>query len=479
MKESKLVKLLQKLDKAEIKRFGEFVNSPYYNKNKKNSQIFDSIVKFHPDFDPDKYSEEEIFKKTFKTKEYDYFAMKNILSDLHDLGLKFLMAEYKGERALSKELRMLEMLREKQAFDEYKKRLTKVSKKLETDKIESEFSLEDKLHLIYEEISYKSITDPNTHFDLKQKELDLTVNYFLVRILKGYCALLHELKQNNFPFNFTMIDDISNYLKSHSFEDMPIINMYKNVLFLQQTGDYKYYKILQDIRDKHFDELNHGDAYMLFVYVRSYTAVSYSEKMDKKYLKDCFELDKFMHSKGRITLGKILYPDFIATVKTAASVDEYEWAEMFMNEMKDELMDDVKDSTLNFSHGFIEYRKGNLDKAMELIYKSSFNIFIMQIQVYLMLLRIYYEIGHFEDAINLSKTAKGYLKKEIALGAMQNALKDFFNLTVEMVNLRLSVENKKDKSYKLDSIKKKTNDLKYNYFGIKNWLIDQQSKIKI
>ena len=96
-----------------------------------------------------------------------------------------------------------------------------------------------------------------------------------------------------------------------------------------------------------------------------------------------------------------------------------------------------------------------------------------------MLLRIYYEIGHFEDALSLSKTAKGYLKKEIALGVMQNALKDFFNLTAEMVNLRLSVENKKDKSYKLDVIKKKTKELKYNYFGIKNWLIDQQTKIKV
>src|SRR5690606_24695470 len=115
---------------------------------------------------------------------------------------------------------------------------------------------------------------------------------------------------------------------------------------------------LQDIRDRYFDELHYGDTYMLFVYMRSYSAISYSEKMDIKYLRDCFELDKFMFDRGRTALGKLLYPDFIATIKTAASVGEYEWCEDFMDKMKDDLMDDAKEDTLNFSKGFIEYRKG-------------------------------------------------------------------------------------------------------------------------
>ena len=47
MKESKLIKLLRKLDKAEIKRLSDFVNSPYYNKNAKYSKVFDELVKYY------------------------------------------------------------------------------------------------------------------------------------------------------------------------------------------------------------------------------------------------------------------------------------------------------------------------------------------------------------------------------------------------------------------------------------------------
>lgn len=477
MKESKIIRLLRKLDKAEVKRLRDFINSPYYNKNAKYSQVFEELIKYHPDFDSSEFSEENIYKKSLGAKDYDYFTMKNILSDLNDLALKFLLTEHKSERLLADEIKLLEQLREREVFDEYKKRLNKLKKKLEENPGNSEFYFEDKLRLVGEEISSLSIFDPNTRFDLKQVEMDSLANLSTLRLLKAYCALFHELKQNNYPFKFTLMDDIKNYILTHSFEDIPLLNLYKNIFFLQLTGEYKYYKILKEIRDKYFDELHRGDMYMLFVYMRSYSAVSYSEKMDRKYLRDCFELDKFMFEKGRTALGKLLYPDFIATIKTAASVGEYDWCEDFMDKMEDELMDDAKEDTLNFSRGFIEYRKGNLSEALELIYKSSFNIFIMQIQVYVILMRIYYEIGYYEDALNLAKTANGYLKKEIALDQMKNELKRFFDYTSEMAKLKTSVLDKDDIQFKQQQLSAKIEKMKLNYFGIINWLKEQVKNV--
>src|SRR5690606_14100471 len=172
---------------------------------------------------------------------------------------KFLLTEHKSERILADEIKMLEQLREREVFDEYKKRLNKLKKKLEENPGNSEFYFEDKLSLVGEEISSLSIFDPNTRFDLKQVEMDSLANLSTLRLLKAYCALFHELKQNNYPFKFTLMDDIKNYIQTHSFEDIPLLDLYKNVFFLQLTGEYKYYKILKEIRDKHFDELHRGD----------------------------------------------------------------------------------------------------------------------------------------------------------------------------------------------------------------------------
>src|SRR5690606_10514298 len=282
MKESKLIRLLRKLDKNEIKRLRDFVNSPYYNKNSKYCMVFEELLKYHPDFDEKEFSEEIVYKNSLGQKEYDYFTMKNILSDLNDLALKFLLVEFTGEKGISDELKITQMMREKEVFDEYKSKLNKIKKKLEKEYVDSEYYYKDKLSLLDEEISSLSIFDPNTRFDLKQEELDTLINYSIIRILKAYCSLSHELKQNNYPFEFTMMDTSINYLKGRSFEDIPIIDMYKNVLFLQQTGEYKYYKILTGILDKHFYTLNYGDIYMLYVYMRSFTVVSYNLTMEPK-----------------------------------------------------------------------------------------------------------------------------------------------------------------------------------------------------
>jgi hypothetical protein len=479
MKESKLIKLLRKLDRTDIKRLSDFINSPYYNKNVKYSKVFEELVKYHPDFDREVFSEEKVYMNSLGSERYNYFAMKNILSDLNELALKFIHTEYKGERMLADEIKLLEAMREKELFDEYKRKLVKVREKLEKNKSESEFYFEDKLHLMYEEISYVSIFEPNTRFELKQEELDSLINYFLVKVLKAYCSLLHEMKQNNYPFKFEMIDNISDYLKSRSFENIPVLNMYKNVLFLQMSDDPGYYKVLSRIKDKYFFTLNHGDAYMLFIYMRSFAVIHYSNTLDPKFKRETFELDKFMYDQGRLPLGKILYPDFIAAVKTAAAVEEYQWAEKFMEEMEGELMEDVKNDVLNFSNGFMEYCKGNLDSAMELFYKVNFNLFIMQIQVYIFLQRVYYEIGHYEDALNLAKTAKEYLNKEIATGEMKSNLTNFFNNSVKLIRLKFSVENKEERKFKFDKLLKNIENMKYNYFGVRSWLMKQTKALKI
>ena len=116
---------------------------------------------------------------------------------------------------------------------------------------------------------------------------------------------------------------------------------------------------------------------------------------------------------------------------------------------------------------------------MELIYKVNFNIFIMQIQVYIMLLRIYYEIGYYEDGLNLIKTAKEYLKKEIAIGEMQKGIKNFLDSTSALIKLRLSVKQKTEINYEKEKLRTNTEKMKNNYFGVKSWLLKQIKSLKV
>ena len=87
MENSKLIKLLKSLSKQEIIRLKELVNSPYFNKNRNVMNLCEEILNFYPGFNSIEFTEENIYKKLFGSLTFDYFKIKNIISDLYGLAV--------------------------------------------------------------------------------------------------------------------------------------------------------------------------------------------------------------------------------------------------------------------------------------------------------------------------------------------------------------------------------------------------------
>ncbi|HRJ86560.1 MAG TPA: hypothetical protein PK753_12875, partial [Ignavibacteria bacterium] len=65
MHSTRLIKLLKSFPHADIRRFLDFVRSPFYNKNKKVIRLAEFVLKYHPEFNPPVFDEEAVFKKLF------------------------------------------------------------------------------------------------------------------------------------------------------------------------------------------------------------------------------------------------------------------------------------------------------------------------------------------------------------------------------------------------------------------------------
>ena len=70
MKNSQIIKLLRTFDPKEIRRFSEFISSPYFNKNKNVIKLYEVIRKAYPDFEQEKFTKENVFSKIFPGKKY-------------------------------------------------------------------------------------------------------------------------------------------------------------------------------------------------------------------------------------------------------------------------------------------------------------------------------------------------------------------------------------------------------------------------
>src|SRR5260221_5206865 len=90
MKDLKIIKVLQKFTPEEMKQFGYFVHSPFHNRVKSITRLFEIIKKFHPEFKSRFLNKEYLYKRITGKEDYNDAVMRNLFSDLYKLSSEFI-----------------------------------------------------------------------------------------------------------------------------------------------------------------------------------------------------------------------------------------------------------------------------------------------------------------------------------------------------------------------------------------------------
>src|SRR5258706_4791574 len=122
MQNYKIIDVLKSFNKKELKKFGEFVSSPYYNKNRNVIKLLDILEKYYPDFSSKKLEIEEISGKVFSKDKYDYHKINNIVSDLYKLSEKFLTVINFSKKEFAENKFLLSELRQRNLNNLYEQK---------------------------------------------------------------------------------------------------------------------------------------------------------------------------------------------------------------------------------------------------------------------------------------------------------------------------------------------------------------------
>src|SRR5258706_741481 len=111
MHKSSLIELVRTFSKQEMKDFGEYVHSPFFNKNKSVSKLYTYLKKYHPEIPPEKIKKEFVFSRVFNSNKYNDALMRSAMFRLSKLAEDFTAYNYfknndvDEKKAVLKELR--------------------------------------------------------------------------------------------------------------------------------------------------------------------------------------------------------------------------------------------------------------------------------------------------------------------------------------------------------------------------------------
>lgn len=478
MKNSIVIKYLKSFSKNELNQLEKFLLSPFYNTNKINQTLFNSIKKYYPDFPENKINKELLFKKINPGKKYDDTLMRKYISNFKKVIEEFVeVISFQNMKKPEKKLMVLRHLAENDMRELYEKYLqANFNEKKDKDIIDKD----------YLNFNYRLEANKNSfraNYNIKGELLNslpasgnfLTLDYLLKSLL-----FLNEFNGGIKNFNFkteqsitnTLFDfiDVEKYLlkmKEQQYDFLWLVEIIFGLLKLLRDDrtDSRYSEVKQKISENLHKIDN--EFYFKIIHVLFEYGIEQTIKGRTDFDEEIFELTKIVLEiiDPKKFMNVVYYRIFYSI---AIRLRELDWANHFVDKYTGYLPVENQSNLYNFSMGIIEFYRNNFSKALEYLSKVENDYEMLKYVIKIPMLQIYFELGYYDECLYLIDNIKHFCKAE-KNGVYKNAI-EYIKTFVQYYSQLVNFQNSKINIDDLKMIKKKY-DTENNFKDI--WLTEK------
>lgn len=486
MYKSKSILYLRSFSAEELTRFGEFLNSPYFNTNNRVTKLFTELRKHYPEFTGKGIDKEVIYKKLFSGKPFNEQVLKNINSELLKLEKLFLSVNsfikdpFIKYRGLVNELinRNIDTLFEKE------------SRAYEEEIRTSDASFDKQcLNLFNLEENRFTNNLINNRQELVTGNIEKSGEYLTIYYLNNILRFYMNNSINKFSFNSVIdvnfpeiilnninMDELINFMERHNIDFTLNLKLtYYCMLCIKDVNDDETYKKFKSLLFSNFDKLNRDEAHANLHFMESICAQKINSGKAEFY-KDLFETyvheiennvyNPHEHSPLTVMKYRNIY-------LSAIRVGEYSWAENFINEFKKKLQKEDRQNIVSLAMAQLEFEKKEYESTLEYLKKISTDQLFYKIDVKILSLRSLYELGHYETVISTIESFRRMLNTNTSLTEQYRQKNMNFTGALNMLVKAKMDSDQEGAAKAVEKIKA------YDMITNKNWLLQKAAEIGV
>lgn len=352
MNSIKLLILLRTLDKAELKRFNQFILSPYFNTNPTLREFWQYLKKHAPSFSSKKLMAKEILAtdlpiRTSKSLEQQKWKLVKLIGD-------FLAIEQFQKDKMAQQKRLNTAFYEKDLYEWYLQTTEENITSIEQQKIntETDYLILHQLHhgLYFNQNSKKyQPTPPNL-----AKSDDYLEHYYWLSKLKHVCEWTSRAVRHKEP----LAKDILAFTLPPRFLAYPIFTLYHNTYELFKYSinqdEAKLFEATIKLFEDTIIDIPANDQLILLIYLMNH-GIAGTRIKEHYYFQALFRLhDLGIKEKILFWQGQLQPEIMINIVHIGGKLEKFDWAETILEANKNNV---ATDNTTTF---YI-YTKANLD----------------------------------------------------------------------------------------------------------------------
>lgn len=480
MRKSKLISLLLTFDDEEFKRFGKFLESPYYNTNKKVLQLYNHLKKYAPGFNSKAVEKEAVFRKLYPGKKYNDGVLRVHISDLLKHAQDFLVTQSFKRNDSAYYSRLLSELLNRRIDSLFLKEYDEIAAGQQANLIGSEH-FKNMYQIENIRLGFNVDTDrqPQNSENL-MRMADYVLAYFLIdskNILKEIDAAGHNFNvRPAVPLLELLVESVDlealiNRLGNYPGQQNEILEIFLSILLMMRKGaDKKHYYRTKELFHKNFEHIERELIDQIYSSLHGYCIIQAPNDTNEEFSKEAFELLKEIVERSHYsnTVGGYMTLIFFRNILVQCSkVGDFKYMEKFIRRYIEKIQPEHRENMRHYSAGRLYFVQKNFGKALRELAKVNYDLFTFKYDVKCMMLQAYYELNYTEEAYSMVDSFRHFLSKNKSVSEGFNEVHSgFLNSYAALLNHRTGT-----KQTDLDSLKRYIQDNP----GIvwKKWLLEK------
>ena len=475
MKNSQLIKLLKTFTPEEIKKFSEFLISPYFNKSKKIVKLFKLMRKDYPDFN--KLTKENLYSKIFPGEKFKDNNLRVLMHHLYENAKEFITHNRSKKETYNEKQALIFELLERQLYDESEKTIKKVISELEKLKDKDVEYFQYKFIIEHEKLHYLQKIHQNkyekylTKSNIEKPFKNLT-NYFYLRVLTFYILVLNAKILYKFDIDTAFFEKLFSSFDYELFNDSPLVQIYYNIILVLTTDEEKYFYTAKELILKNEKSLIPVRLCDVYINLENYCRRKIRAG-EIKFKREFFNILKLDLEKKIYKIDPYMSQNFFKNIlQNAAELKEFKWAENFIELYKNELHSNYRDAVYYYCKAFLEAEKNNFEKALEYLSQLKTDELYLKIDVKLLQARLYYELNEYDTLNSAIDSIRHTLKNNKFIAENRRVQ---FSIFIKFLSALNNARLKKDE-YKIHDLKNKI--LKAEDLQWKDWFVKKVEELE-
>jgi len=466
------------LTKKELKKFGDYIRSPFFNTESRFIRLFELIERESGNITRSIIAE-EIFGKDASTGDLRF---RKLVSEFMKHYSRFAAQTEFENSELTKRKMHLQWLRRKKDIDGYLKLA------VDTDSyIKDNFEKDEEYYLELTVLFAKMYEFVDSDVDDSKNDFSFVINDYLDKyFLSMKFFLFQRMHSLEYSVNFepatfmTFEKSIYEYIETHKEElknEHPEIYLRFLAIQLDKNG---FDRVLYDeyinvlLKTESWVKINEYGLLLTLLHLISKFINTGRRDLSAKVL----EIAELLYKKNLTAVKGIGYIDLKIIVEAAIGLKMYDWAVMYMDKVKDHIKYDNPVNVYEMLSAKILFFKGDYGNARKLLRAVSIDDYIFYCESKLIESRIAYLQGDFESIKQIAESVKKYLKSHKDIGRhYRNAYTIFTDILNKLTEIKLKSLSSGFPEYELLSLEKELNSLASPCYA-HGWLKEQLQKIK-